>query len=403
MSIEERISNAQASLASVQTFLAQVKDQVSNLFKGESKIAQNTTSNEARDRYVSLLQAAHGDSSLTYEKLAQKVSQTPSLGSQYDQQVVKQALSQQLTPESVAATIAQGPHVQNQLNSDKQQDTAEYLAEILSSYSSQRNNQLNGQPELSPAAALSKLNNQGSLNQSQQPDSTSQEKVQNNVDHEAPIESHQNGKQPESPSQERVENNVEHKDPIESHQNGKQPEPTETVIPDSKLGLEPETSVQKSSKEAEDYALSIVQLLDQRRVNVDRLQIDVNGQTVFKMHDGDIEPSKTAITGEHVESIKKALSDPASFEGSLKISQGTQILLHIKDGRVLIDSVGITKQSAKVEVNTPESPSQGLYDRFSKGIERQGLQATQDVAANALKAGVKREQVRDMLKARDPG
>lgn len=186
--------------------------------------------------------------------------------------------------------------------------------------------------------------------------------------------------------------------------NGKQPEPQYIApIHQSKPGLEPEmVPAPKSSREAEDYALGIVQSLDQRRLNVERLQIDVNGKTVFKMKDGDIDQSKTSITNEQTELIKKALSDPASLKGSLKISQGNQVLLHVKDGRVLIDGVGLSKQSAKVEVKTPESPSQGLYERFSQGVKPNGLQATKEIATNALKGGVKREQVMDMLKVHDP-
>lgn len=175
------------------------------------------------------------------------------------------------------------------------------------------------------------------------------------------------------------------------------------TIPDAKPGVAPEmVFTQKNSREAEDYALGIVQMLDQRRINVDRLQIDVNGQTIFKMRDGDIDQSKTSISDKHTELIKKALSDPASLNGSVKITQGNQVLLHVKDGRVLIDSAGLSKQSAKVEVQTPDSPSEGLYERFSKEVNSTGLQATKDIAANALKAGVKREQVIDMLKTHDP-
>ncbi|CAA9564634.1 hypothetical protein AVDCRST_MAG81-943 [uncultured Synechococcales cyanobacterium] len=187
-------------------------------------------------------------------------------------------------------------------------------------------------------------------------------------------------------------------------ENGKQSEP-QYIAPSqqSQPGLEPETvPTPKSSREAEDYALGIVQNLDQRRLNVDRLQIDVNGKTVFKMKDGDIDPRNTSITNEQTELIKKALSDPAALKGPVKISQGNQVLLHFKDGRVLIDGVGLSKQSAKVEVKTPESPSQGLYERFLEGVKPNGLQATKDIAANALKAGVKREQVLDMLKSHDP-
>jgi hypothetical protein len=160
---------------------------------------------------------------------------------------------------------------------------------------------------------------------------------------------------------------------------------------------------QKSNREAEDYALGLVQSLDQRRLNVDRLQIDVNGKTVFKMRDGDIEPHKTAISNEHTELIKKALNDPASLKGSVKITQGNQVLLHVKDGRVLIDSAGLSKQSAKIDVKTPDAPSQELYERHSKDVKSNGLQATTEIAASALKEGNSETQVMEMLKAHDSG
>lgn len=198
--------------------------------------------------------------------------------------------------------------------------------------------------------------------------------------------------------------NIQQEQLNKQQNNGQQPEQQQATITSgakSEIGAEV-VPVQKGLREAEDYALGIVQMLDQRRINVDRLQIDVNGETVFKMRDGDINSRKTSITTEHTELIKKALSDPASLNGSVKITQGNQVLLHVSGGRVLIDSAGLTKQSAKVEVNTPDSPSKVLYERFSKEVNSNGLQATKDTAVNALKAGVKHEQVIDMLKAHDP-
>lgn len=184
--------------------------------------------------------------------------------------------------------------------------------------------------------------------------------------------------------------------------NSKEIEPV--VKSESKIGAEQEIiSAPKKSQEAEDYALGLVQMLDQRRINVDRLQIDVNGKTIFKMRDGDIDQSKTSINNEHAELIKKALSDPASLNGSVKITQGNNVLLHVKDGRVLIDSAGITKQSAKVEVKTPDSPSQGLYERYSQNVKGSGLKATENIATNALKDGISIEQVVGMLKEHDGG
>ena len=192
---------------------------------------------------------------------------------------------------------------------------------------------------------------------------------------------------------------------VESLQSSKQPQPQGAIAStsgaDLGVGLDV-VSAQKSSRSAEDYALGIVQMLDQRRINVDRFQIDVNGETIFKMRDGNIDSHKTSINNEHTELIKKALNDPASLHGTVKITQGNQVLLHVHDGRVLIDSAGLTKQSALIEVKTPDSPNEVLYERFSKEVNGNGLQATKNIAANALKAGVKQEQIIEMLKTYDP-
>lgn len=299
--------------------------------------AQKVTSKEAREQYVKLLQSYHSDPTLTYQKLAENILHKPELGREYDQQVVKEALkTAEKSPDVLSAAIAQGPYVQYHLNSDKQQNVSEYLAEVQKSYTAAQG--------------------------------ISQEQVS---------KQHNSGNQPEPQQATSILNS--------------KPEVGSEVVP-----------ARQSSREAEDYALGIVQMLDQRRINVDRLQIDVNGETVFKMRDGDIDPRKTSITSEQTELLKKALSDPASLNGTVKITQGNQVLLHVSDGRVLIDSAGLSKQSAKVEVTTPESPSKGLYERFSKEVNSKGLQATKDVAVNALKAGVKHEQVLDMLKAHDP-
>ena len=299
-----------------------------NLNNNETTTGQ-ATPNEVREQYVKLLQDYRTDSTLTYDKLAQNVAQNPDLGLQYDQEVVKQAQkSKDMLPEQVINIISQGPYVQNQLNSDKQQNVSSYLAQIQRLY-------------------------------------TSTPDIQQQV-----------GKQREQQA-------------------------TAVLAPKQEVGSEVATP-QKSSREAEDYALEIVKMLDQRRINVDRLQIDVNGETIFKMRDGNIDPHKTSINSEHTELIKKALNDPASLKGTVKITQGNQVLLHVRDGRVLIDSAGLTKQSALVEINTPDSPNEVLYERFSKQITSSGLQASKDIATLALKAGVNHEQVLDLLKAHDP-
>ena len=84
------------------------------------------------------------------------------------------------------------------------------------------------------------------------------------------------------------------------------------------------------------------------------------------------------------------------------MTQGNQVLLHVRDGRVLVDAVGLSKQSAKIEVKVPDSPIHALYERFSQGANGNGWQATKSIASNALKAGIERQQILNMLRERDP-
>ena len=162
---------------------------------------------------------------------------------------------------------------------------------------------------------------------------------------------------------------------------------------------EQETDSLHSPKEAEDYALSVVQSLEQRGINVSRLGISVNGEPVFGMKDGDIDRSRTEINGRQAELLRQALTDPASMKGSVKITQGSRVLVHIKDGQVLSDALGIVKESAKVDI---KSPDEGSYQRYAQGVNELGLARSQQIALNAFKDGVSREEVVEMMKNHDP-
>ncbi len=162
---------------------------------------------------------------------------------------------------------------------------------------------------------------------------------------------------------------------------------------------EQETDSLHSPPEAEDYALSVVQSLEQRGINVSRLNININGEPVFAMKDGDIDKSKTEINGFQAELLRQALTDPASMKGSVKITQGSRVLVHIKDGQVLSDALGIVKESAKVDI---KSPDEGSYQRYAQGVNDLGLARSQQIALNALKDGMKREEVVEMMKTHDP-
>jgi hypothetical protein len=328
----------------------------------QNQAVSQTTPNSARDEYVNLLQAYHNDNSLTYDKLNENFLQQFNSAKEYDRQILEQALKDKKSPDAVIEIISQGIYVESLIGSDNGiQKVDEYLRELKNSYSERLN--------------------------SPQPSPHEEENIEPDVISE---------------SKEEVEPEIT-------------PTPSEEVKPEA-------IPTEKKSSEAEEYALSLVQLLDQRRLNVDRLRIDINGETVFKMFDGEVDQRQTNFTSEHAELLKKALNDPASFDGTLKITQGSQVLLHVKDGRVLIDSVGLTKQSVKAEIKTPSAqdktelgitpdspssvsapPSRELYNQYWLKVKSHGLQATQDIATGAFKDGVEKDRVLDLLKKHDWG
>ncbi len=85
---------------------------------------------------------------------------------------------------------------------------------------------------------------------------------------------------------------------------------------------------------------------------------------------------------------------------SLLVNNGSQVLLQVKDGIVLRDSLGLTKSSTKVEIN---SAAPAKYEKYAQNVESKGLQATKDIAINALTDGVGQNQVKEMIKIKDPG
>lgn len=154
---------------------------------------------------------------------------------------------------------------------------------------------------------------------------------------------------------------------------------------------------QTASQDAEDYVLeNVVTALDQRRVDVNRLSINLDGQNIFKMQDGNV--AKSTINDEQAELIKQALNDPASFKGSIKITNGNQVLLHVKNGQVLRDSLNLTKSSTKVEINSTPAD---LYDKYSQNVASKGLKATKEIAVNALADGVGFDEVKKMIQSED--
>ena len=150
---------------------------------------------------------------------------------------------------------------------------------------------------------------------------------------------------------------------------------------------------------SDEYVLSVAQQLSQRGINIDRLQVDFgNDKAVFSMREGNLYGNR--MTSEQVEMLRTALNDPANLKGTVKISQGGKTLVHIMDGKLIEDRLGIVKQAAKIEI-TPETPSQLLYQQASKGVESKGARRVEEIASNAFRSGANRQEVKEALKAHD--
>ncbi len=177
----------------------------------------------------------------------------------------------------------------------------------------------------------------------------------------------------------------------------------EPIKPQPSHKNQAESEYPRYSAKAEEYALSLSQKLDQSNINIDRLQIKINDQIIFGMKNGDLDRKQTNISDKQAELIKQALNDPTSFEGSMKITQGSKVLLHIKDGKVLVDSARLVQQSAKVELNTPDLSAKQMYQQYSEGVNHEGLAKTKQTAMNAFQDGVSREDVTRILRTEDEG
>lgn len=164
--------------------------------------------------------------------------------------------------------------------------------------------------------------------------------------------------------------------------------------------------IDQSSEKAQDYVLkNIVDKLTAARMNTDRLEIRYNGKKIFQMKGAEIDKS-TSITDGQADQIKQALQDPAAFGGNLLIRQGDQILLHIKEGRIIRNPAGLAQQSATIEVetkdqiqqsqSTPQSPSEGLWQKY--GANQKGdFTGLSKAAKLAAQDGVSQKDIQSML------
>lgn len=170
---------------------------------------------------------------------------------------------------------------------------------------------------------------------------------------------------------------------------------------DSAEPINAAATTDQSSEQAEDYVLrNLVDKLKQNRVEADRFVLTLNGEQIFKMNGSEVDKS-THMTEAHQKMLQQALEDPAAFGGNLKITVDGKTLLHIKDGRLLDNSMGLAKDSVKVAMDSPtaapENVSQGLWDKYGAGQPNDVL-GLSTAAKAAAKEGIKQADIRGMLR-----
>lgn len=199
--------------------------------------------------------------------------------------------------------------------------------------------------------------------------------------------------------------------PNQSQPQQKEPQPSkfqekQTGMVDKVVNAVTTKPIDQSSEKAQDYVLkNLVDKLTAARMNTDRLEIHYNGKKIFQMKGAEIDKS-TSITDGQADQIKQALQDPAAFGGNLLIRQGDQILLHIKEGRIIRNPAGLAQQSATIEVETkdqiqqsqsvPQSPSQGLWQKYGAN-QKDDFAGLSKAAKLAAQDGVSQNDIQSML------
>lgn len=381
---------------------------------------------ERRDEYVKLLSEQQDEPNLTYESIQENIQSSPDLGADYDRQVVYQALQEGKTLDEATAIIAQGPNV-TQMSEANLQDVSVYLSETTNAVWEQYNID-NPSPdanqdqtvEAAPESVVSQDETVVEPNDPLDPDQ--EESTQLQDDFEVPQDPlvDEPDTQPEVEASERREQYVE----LLAEELGEPDLTWETIqdrvnqTPDlqdeynakvadvaMQKGFDPEEAkdiVFKGSPEwdgverpsvaeqsvvkpepsvsAEDDLLeNFVRKLEERNVDVNHLNVLLDGRQIFKMQNGRIQPAHDSLSQEKVDLIKAALNDPQNFKGSMVIRYGAKVLLNVKNGRILSDRYGLTTQGLNAEIEssaekkTVKPNLTEKQERVAKSMEAQGM------------------------------
>ena len=149
-------------------------------------------------------------------------------------------------------------------------------------------------------------------------------------------------------------------------------------------------------KPANQISLELAQQLSQAGTDVSQLDISINGDIV-KLHN-DI-PKHSQINAEQAEIINQALNNPANQQGTIKITQANQVLLHVENGMIKSDMLNLTQQAAKTKI---KSPTKALYEQASARINDHSVKNMKQIAAKAIELGAEPKMAMTMLRSHNP-
>lgn len=394
---------------------------------------------DRRNDYVRMLSEQRNEPNLTFEGIQTDVKDVSDLGADYDMQVVYQALQEGKTLDEATAIIAQGPNV-TQMSEANLQDVSVYLSETTNAVWEQYNID-NPSPDASQDQSVrpeaSTVVESNGAAPPPPPDNEDQEQGQNQSPQSDPetlvsqdetviepteqpdLEQEQSA-QPQVGASERreqyvkmlaeelgepdltwetIQDRVNQTPDLQDEYNAKvadvamqkgfDPEEAKDIVfkgsPEwdgverPPVAEQPEVKPEPSISAEDDLLENFVLILDRKGFETHQLNVLLDGQQIFKMQNGKIQPAHGSLSQEKVDLIKSALNDPQNFKGSMVIRQGAKVLLNIKNGRILSDRYGIATQglNAEVESSTEEKPVEPKLTerqkRVAKSMEAQGI------------------------------
>ncbi|KAI9129131.1 hypothetical protein ON05_036370 (plasmid) [Acaryochloris sp. CCMEE 5410] len=379
-----------------------VRSAIDNIQRSTTAMAESLNLNpsqgdlDRRSDYMRMLSEQRDEPELTFESLQTDITDQPSLGTDYDKQVVYQALKEGKTLDEATAIISQGPNV-TQMSQANLQDVSVYLSETTNSVWKQYNIE-NPSPEVTHPDAQTLAESNGIvaepldpklkeqyiqlLSESlEEPDLTWDE-VQERInqdpdlaweyDERVAVRAQENGIDDPKKLSELIAQAPEW-DGVE------RPKPADIAQEDPGL--------QEDSLEARRMINEDILEKMGRFVDLQNLSIRLNGRQVVGLgRDGAYLEDKTSITTEQAQIIRDVLDNPKAHPGTeITIKVGTRVAFRLKDGIVQPDKFGIAQKSQELEAKTPQATKEQIENltpeqkKLVADMKKMGLDTTNTI------------------------